>query len=175
MRSTNPAAWLNCSTSLALPIARVNHRSQVRGTRTGNAIQEWQMHVTGRCHCGNIAYEAEVDPDDVSICHCSDCQMLSGSPYRVSVRASAETFQWNSGKVKSYVKTAASGARRAHTFCPNCGTPIHSSDARSPSTYSLRVGCLDQRADLPPRRQRWCISAVPWSTDLTRIPQLERQ
>ena len=37
------------------------------------------MHVTGKCHCGKIAYEAELDPAGVAICHCSDCQMLTGS------------------------------------------------------------------------------------------------
>jgi len=28
------------------------------------------MKVEGRCHCGKIAYEAEVDPTAVQICHC---------------------------------------------------------------------------------------------------------
>ncbi|HET9046453.1 MAG TPA: GFA family protein, partial [Casimicrobiaceae bacterium] len=32
------------------------------------------MHVQGRCHCGEIAYEAEIDPAGVSVCHCTDCQ-----------------------------------------------------------------------------------------------------
>ena len=40
------------------------------------------MKVHGTCHCGQITFEAEVDPDRASICHCTDCQILSGSPYR---------------------------------------------------------------------------------------------
>ena len=32
------------------------------------------MNVTGGCHCGQITYEAEVDPTTVRVCHCSDCQ-----------------------------------------------------------------------------------------------------
>lgn len=36
------------------------------------------MIVHGRCHCGAIAYEAEVEPGNVNICHCRDCQTLTG-------------------------------------------------------------------------------------------------
>ena len=133
------------------------------------------MHVTGRCHCGKIAYEAELDPAGVSICHCSDCQVLTGSAYRVSVRVPAETFRMLSGAPKIYIKTAESGARRAHTFCPDCGAPVYSSDVTSPKFYSLRVGCLDQRAELAPRKQIWCKSSMPWSRDLSPLPRVETQ
>ena len=39
------------------------------------------MHIDGGCHCGAIAYTAEVNADNVIICHCSDCQTISGAPY----------------------------------------------------------------------------------------------
>jgi len=34
------------------------------------------MRVTGGCHCGQVTYEAEVDPATVRVCHCTDCQRL---------------------------------------------------------------------------------------------------
>ena len=37
------------------------------------------MKIDGGCHCGAIAYEAEVDPEKTSICHCTDCQQLTGT------------------------------------------------------------------------------------------------
>ena len=55
------------------------------------------MRVQGRCHCGRITYEAEIDPEDVSICHCTDCQMLTGSAYRVTVRAPGAGFRLLAG------------------------------------------------------------------------------
>jgi len=133
------------------------------------------MQVRGKCHCGRIMYEAEVDPEDVSACHCTDCQMLTGSAYRVSVRATAESFRLLCGQPQSYIRTAESGAKRAHSFCPNCGTPTYARAVENPTTYSLRVGCLDQRASLPPRKQIWCQSAVPWSENLGSIPKVNRQ
>lgn len=133
------------------------------------------MRVTGRCHCGAITYEAEVDPAKVSICHCTDCQMLTGSAYRASVPAPRDTFVLRSGRPKVYVKTADSGTRRAHAFCPDCGTPVYSSAISDPPTYSLRVGCLDRRAELAPKKQIWCRSAVPWSMNLEGVERIAGQ
>lgn len=133
------------------------------------------MKVEGRCHCGKISYEATVDPERVSICHCIDCQTLSGAPYRVSLPAPKDTFRMLSGTPGIYIKTAESGAKRAHAFCPDCGSPVYSSAVSDPSAYSLRVGCLDQRALLPPKKQIWCRSAVPWSADLHSVAKTDRQ
>jgi hypothetical protein len=50
------------------------------------------MEIDGRCHCGEITFEAEVDPDALRICHCTDCQTLSGSAFRANIPAPAEHF-----------------------------------------------------------------------------------
>src|SRR5262245_6684960 len=118
------------------------------------------MKVEGKCHCGQITYEAEIAPETVTICHCTDCHMLTGTAYRLAVPAARETFSLKSGELKTYVKTAESGNKRVHAFCPNCGTPVYSAAPVSdPPVYTLRVGCLEQRAALPPTRQMWCRSA----------------
>jgi hypothetical protein len=48
------------------------------------------MEIDGGCHCGRVTYQADIDPERVSICHCTDCQALTGSPYRVTVICSAD-------------------------------------------------------------------------------------
>ena len=134
------------------------------------------MRVNGACHCGQITYEAEVDPKGVSICNCTDCQVLTGSVFRVSVPAPAEGFRLLTGNPKVYVKTADSGAKRRHSFCPNCGSPVSAcADSDSPPSYSLRVGCLAQKAQLPPKRRIWCKSALGWAQNVSTIPGIEGQ
>ena len=134
------------------------------------------MKVTGACHCGRITYEAEVDPALVGICHCTDCQVLTGSVFRVSVPAPATSFRLLSGTPTVYVKTADSGTKRRHAFCPDCGTPVTASaDVADPVSYSLRVGCLAEKALLPPKRRIWCTSALPWSLNVGDVPGIEGQ
>lgn len=134
------------------------------------------MKVHGRCHCGRISYEGEADPQRVSLCNCTDCQVLTGTAFRVSVPVPAESFTLLSGTPRSYVKTAESGSRRRHLFCPDCGAPVASTqDSDDPPAYSLRVGCLQERALLPPVARIWCRSALPWVTTLAQIPGRDKQ
>jgi hypothetical protein len=133
------------------------------------------MKVEGHCHCGQISFEAEINPETVGICHCTDCQTLTGSAYRVTVQAPAATFVLRSGTPKTYIKVAANGNKRAHGFCPNCGTPIYATDPHEPRSYGIRVGTLKQRGELPPRQQIWYRSALAWVADLHHIPRVDRQ
>jgi len=75
---------------------------------------------------------------------------------------------------KTYIKTADSGNRRAMMFCPDCGTQIYATsvdgDAR---VLGLRAGTARQRAELRPRKQHWCRSALDWTGDLSGVERVE--
>jgi hypothetical protein len=134
------------------------------------------MKIDGACHCGAIAYAAEIDPAGVRLCHCTDCQTLSGSAFRVTVSAVDGSFALLSGQPKIDIKMAESGARRAHAFCGDCGTPIYATSAgEGPKKYGLRVGTIRQRAELRPARQYWCRSALDWAMNLQAVAQFDRQ
>ena len=133
------------------------------------------MKVEGGCHCGAIAFEAEVDPEAARICHCNDCQITTGSAFRVNIPASATTFKLIRGTPKIYIKTADSGNRRANAFCGDCGAPIYAAAPENTTSYSLRVGTLRQRAVIAkPIQQYFCSSALCWSMDLEDIAKKER-
>jgi len=130
------------------------------------------VEVNGACHCGAIRYRAEVDPERVTICHCTDCQALTGTAYRVSVAAPADAFQLLKGRPKLYIKLGDSGARRAQAFCADCGSPLYTYAADEPevTSYGLRVGGLQERRELLPRKRIWCASELAWSLDVSGVP-----
>jgi len=133
------------------------------------------MKIEGGCHCGYITYEATIDPEGIGICHCTDCQTLSGGAFRTGVSASKDSFRLLTGQPKIYVKIAQSGARRAQAFCPECGTPIYATDANDPQLFSIRTGTARQRDALIPKIQIWCRSAQGWAMDLGSIKQFSEQ
>src|SRR5688572_6439851 len=92
--------------------------------RRPTAAECMTMKIDGQCHCGYVTYEAEIDPERVSVCHCTDCQTLTGSPYRVSVSTSRESIVLTGNSPKTYVKIAENGRRRLQLFCPECGSPV---------------------------------------------------
>ena len=132
------------------------------------------MHVDGECHCGRIAYEAKVDPERSAICNCTDCQKFSGSPWRASVPSKAEDFRLLRGNLKTYVKTADSGIKRLQAFCGDCGSAVYATTVENQTIFNLRLGALKQSADLPPKRQIWMESALPWAHDISGVPGVPR-
>ena len=134
------------------------------------------MKIDGGCHCGYITYQAEVDPNEVKVCHCTDCQSLSGSAFRTIVFAAEDTFKLLSGEPKTYIKTAESGAKRAQVFCPECGTQIYATSVgEGPKAFGVRVGTARQRAELRPTTQIWCRSAQDWVMNLGSVKKVDKQ
>ncbi len=129
------------------------------------------MHIDGACQCGEIRYEADVDPKDVAICHCTDCQRLTGTAYRVSVSAQSNRFKITSGNPKLYIKTAQTGRRRLQYFCADCGSPIYTTgELEDAGQVGIRLGTVNQRRELQPREQIWYSSALPWAQDIRALP-----
>jgi hypothetical protein len=128
------------------------------------------MKIDGSCHCGRITFEAEIDSGASSICHCRDCQKLTGTAFRLTVPVAAERFHLLTGSPKIYVKTADSGAARAQAFCGDCGTPIFATAAdQAPEVYGIRVGTIRQRDQLAPTKQIWRRSALPWLPAMSEL------
>lgn len=128
------------------------------------------MKIDGQCHCGNITYEAEIDSGRVSICHCTDCQRLTGTVYRVTVMTERKHITFTGGEPRVYVKTGESGGKRLQYFCPECGSPVFNSGTDTETgVWGIRWGSIRQRDQLVPQRQIWCRSAAPWIHGLREI------
>jgi hypothetical protein len=132
------------------------------------------MRVRGQCHCGAVHLSAEVQPAQVFVCHCTDCQVLTGSAFRVVAPVVPGTLDVQ-GVVKGYARTAESGRVRWQCFCPECGTPLYAGTPDGKGLTTLRVGVLHERGQLSPTAQLWRRSALPWVDALPEVPACERQ
>jgi hypothetical protein len=129
------------------------------------------MQIDGQCHCGFVTYRAEIDPNHVGICHCTDCQTLTGSPFRVTAITSRDSIQLTGGAPKLYIKRGDNGLRRLQYFCPECGSPLFTTgEGADAEEWGIRWGSISQREQLTPKRQIWCRSAPPWIHDLNALP-----
>ena len=134
------------------------------------------MMIDGACHCGAVAYEAEIEPGQIMICHCTDCQTLSGSAFRTVALTRPGGFRLLRGEPRIYVKTAESGRKRLQAFCPDCGSPLYAtSEGDGAKVHAIRIGTSRQRRELVPQGQIWCRSALPWLGGIGATPGDERE
>ena len=134
------------------------------------------MRIEGGCHCGFIKYEGDADPEKTAICHCTDCQALSGSAFRTVVPVGSDSFRMSAGEPTIYIKTGESGNERQQAFCPKCGSPIFSASPEpGPKVYMIRAGTIRQRDQFVPKVQLWARSKQRWVHDLAATRSVEKQ
>ncbi|MCC9660128.1 MULTISPECIES: GFA family protein [unclassified Pseudoalteromonas] len=132
------------------------------------------MQITGRCHCGEVTYQAQVDENKVFNCHCTDCQIISGAPFRTVVMSMPDAVTFTGATPKEYIKIAESGNQRAQGFCANCGTALYATSVgEGERIYGLRLGAVEQAAELIPNTHIWYRSHKPWLDNLADMSTFE--
>lgn len=97
-------------------------------------------HYRGSCQCGAVAFESDVDLDQIVICNCTRCRrlgsVLASAPPEAFILKSGEDdlseYLFNSGKIH-------------HLFCKTCGIQSFSCGEKpdGSSMVAINVNCLD--------------------------------
>jgi hypothetical protein len=97
-------------------------------------------HYTGSCHCGAVAFEADVDISQPIACNCSRCQRL-GAVLAFTPRTK---FTLLRGEDALTEYTFNRHVIR-HQFCRNCGIQTFSFADGPDGTpmVAINVNCLD--------------------------------
>jgi hypothetical protein len=123
-----------------------------------------ELPLTGRCHCGAVAYEVVEPPACCAVCHCTNCQRISGSAFACNLVMAESSFRVTAGEIARVEWRADSGNSRWGDFCATCGSRIVHGSTPSNGMLSLRSGTLDDRSWLTPVAHIWTRSAQPWVT-----------
>ena len=132
------------------------------------------MQIDGQCHCGAIKFSASLeDGAGLTLCHCTDCQALTGTAFRTTVSVRREALEVE-GTPTIYAKIGGSGRKRLQSFCPTCGSSLFS-QGEGAETVGIRWGTIRQRMALSPSKQIWRRSAAPWVCAFDEAPALAEE
>ncbi len=120
--------------------------------------------LTGGCQCGGIRYEVTGAPEQISVCHCTDCQRQSGSAFGMTMVVREDDFHITKGEVKTYASESDAGRDKLGAFCPDCGTRIYHKPEWRKGRVSVKAGTLDDTSTLKPDKHIWTASKQPWVT-----------
>ena len=132
--------------------------------------------TTGGCLCGAVRYVASGplggEAGAVTVCHCSMCRRAGGLGVAVVPTTSAG-FEITAGAALVAEHESSPGKRRG--FCRLCGAGLYSRRDDRPAALRLRLGTLDQSADLRIEAHIHCEGAPAWSLsdDAPRYPGAE--
>ena len=98
------------------------------------------MHK-GSCLCGRVEYRYDGEIEEISMCHCSQCQKAQGTAFVAVAPVQAEQFQIVSGQ--EFLKEFRASPNKARVFCGECGSPLYSTKDDLPQIKRLRLGTLE--------------------------------
>ena len=131
--------------------------------------------ITGRCLCGGVTYTADADPVVQAVCHCTDCQRQTGSPFSVFVGVPRAAFNVEGSTLASFATTGEDhGGDTERSFCSACGSPLFSVAAAASEVAYLKAGSLDDASWVQPVVEVWTSSAQPWTPTFETTAKLER-
>jgi hypothetical protein len=128
---------------------------------------------TGGCACGAVRFKIAAPLMGVGVCYCTDCQKASGGAPNYVAIAPNDAFEVTRGEAKLYASPADSGQLARRAFCPECGTPLWSHPPGAPFT-AVKLGALDENADLAPMMHLYTSSAKPWHLMHEGLPQFPK-
>lgn len=117
--------------------------------------------LTGGCICGAVRYESRGEPKHSVICHCRQCQRISGSGHAAQFAVPAESTRIQ-GELHYYDLTADSGSTAHCGFCPNCGNPILKQTEGYREVLFFHASTLDDPSLFQPEMVVYHESAPHW-------------
>lgn len=126
---------------------------------------------TGQCLCGQIRFEFDSQPTDVSICHCSLCRRMTGTAFGVYIKVPAANLTLVSGfdQLNSYAVTD----KLSMLSCQNCGSYVYATHADYSGFAYVCLGSLDEQDDFRPGYHEFVGSKANWFEIHDSLPQFE--
>jgi len=118
-------------------------------------------NVTGSCLCGTVKYEIENSFERFYLCHCSQCQKISGSDHVSNLFGKPDSLRWLSGEVK--IKRFEYPDRGfTNAFCSDCGCGVPYLN-QSKTAIVVRAGTLDAEPEFQSSSKIFHAERPDWS------------
>ena len=133
------------------------------------------MEKIGGCLCGAVRYRLLEDPLGLHVCHCTDCQTITGSAFVMCMPTHTRSLELLKGDPKAVPFTTPDGLAKCNRRCADCGSTVWSEIGGLPEILALQAGTLDVTTWLEPAAHIWTSSAQPWVDIPTDVLVYERE
>ena len=129
------------------------------------------MGYEGGCHCGEIRYQVNGEPDHVALCHCDDCRRSAGAPVVSFAAFKADDFRLMQGTPVDYNSSGSS----IRSFCGACGSSLfYRNEEYLPGLIDFHTATLDDPSSLAPTAHIQVAERISWMATAHSLPEFER-
>jgi hypothetical protein len=121
-----------------------------------------------------VRYEVTGEPAGSAVCHCRDCQYVSGGEPAALVIVPRDALKITKGTLNDYTKKGDSGMNVTRKFCGTCGTQVLSDVESAPQIWVIKTGTLDEPAGFQAGVVLYTSSAQPWAHMPDGVPQMPK-
>lgn len=116
--------------------------------------------LSGSCLCGDVTFKCEDQFSQFHLCHCTQCQKVTGSAHVSNLFCAPTNIEWLTGedKIKRY---QVPGRSLVSSFCGNCGSPVPYVSV-SGKTLLVPAGSLDDAPNITPQDNIFWSEHAPW-------------
>jgi hypothetical protein len=127
--------------------------------------------IGGSCLCGVVRFECDDEFELFHLCHCTQCQKISGSAHVSNIFTQSNNITWLHGEsaVKRY---DVPGRTLTNAFCEHCGCslPYLSSSGRY---LIVPAGCLDSKPSAKPQDHIFWHERADWYDEIGDLQKFE--
>ncbi|MXP24888.1 aldehyde-activating protein [Altererythrobacter indicus] len=126
------------------------------------------------CQCGVLSAAIKPGAEHQTVlCHCSDCQKRSGSPFGLAAYFQRDAVEVT-GEAKEFSRRTATGSELTNGFCPQCGSTLYVKLKRKPDLLGIPVGAFADPTFPAPLRAVWAQDQHSWITLPTGLKTYQR-
>ncbi len=128
--------------------------------------------ISGRCLCGQVAYEIRGNLGIFQYCHCSRCRKFTGSAFAANLLVAPDDFSWSRGEHLVRRFELAEAKHFATAFCGHCGSSLPWL-AQTGKVVVVPAGTLEGDPVVRPMQNIFCASRAVWFTQPDTLPEFD--
>jgi len=131
------------------------------------------IHLSGSCLCGSVAYEIDGEMLYFNHCHCERCRKATGTGHATNIIMKPSAARWTAGEDLLRHYKVPEAERFATSFCSECGS-LMPRIAPDLSFALVPAGTLDKDPGVTPERRIFQDSRASWSCKADDLPAFEQ-